>query len=187
MKTPQSRGPSRDAFLSGRPRGMFPKGAYPTDGCIHPSLTVITPKKNQLITAKHYNGGAFFSFLCCTQEKKQVEKRRNANMPGRHLRLIGSAMGNMTMGRKRRHEVLDRLARLGPGLTPAQRNDFVWFKDAWDKKCSAEHSGAWPFVFSGMIQKILNDIDMSGIKNAFSMCVRNETQRCFGNARALTL
>ena len=125
MKTPQSRGPSRDAFLSGRPRGMFPKGAYPTDGCIHPSLTVITPKKNQLITAKHYNGGAFFSFLCCTQEKKQVEKRRNANMPGRHLRLIGSAMGNMTMGRKRRHEVLDRLARLGPGLTPAQRNDFV--------------------------------------------------------------
>ena len=41
--------------------------------------------------------------------------------------------------RKRRHEVLDRLARTGPGLAAAQKNDWVWFKTSWYHKMEAEH------------------------------------------------
>ena len=35
--------------------------------------------------------------------------------------------------------VLERLARLGRGITPAQRNDFPWFKERWDEKMLQEH------------------------------------------------
>ena len=37
-------------------------------------------------------------------------------------------------GRKQRLELLDRLASLGNGLSPAQRNDWPWFKAAWVEK-----------------------------------------------------
>ena len=44
--------------------------------------------------------------------------------------------------KKRRWEVLDRLARLGQGLSPEQRNDFSWFKEAWDACMLQEHGAA---------------------------------------------
>ena len=40
----------------------------------------------------------------------------------------------MEAAEKRRCEVLDRLAHLGQGLPPAQRNDFSWFKESWDAR-----------------------------------------------------
>ena len=42
----------------------------------------------------------------------------------------GSAGG--AKARKSRHEVLDRLARIGAGLSPGQENDWTWFKETWD-------------------------------------------------------
>ena len=42
--------------------------------------------------------------------------------------------------RKRRLEVLDRLARTGPGLTAEQKNDWSWFEAAWDQKMQAEQA-----------------------------------------------
>ena len=35
-------------------------------------------------------------------------------------------------GKSNRGQVLDRLVRLGQGISAAQRNDYTWFKDAWD-------------------------------------------------------
>ena len=42
-------------------------------------------------------------------------------------------------GKKNRAQVLDRLPRLGQGISAAQRNDFMWFKDTWDTKMLEEH------------------------------------------------
>jgi len=44
----------------------------------------------------------------------------------------GRPRGGGAEGKRNRAQVLDRLARLGQGISPAQRNDFAWFKDAWD-------------------------------------------------------
>ena len=44
----------------------------------------------------------------------------------------GRSRGGGVAAKKRRWEVLDRLPRLGQGLSPEQRNDFTWFKEAWD-------------------------------------------------------
>ena len=40
--------------------------------------------------------------------------------------------------------MIDRLARLGQGNSPARRNDFAWFKEAWDSKCSQSAESAGP-------------------------------------------
>ena len=40
--------------------------------------------------------------------------------------------------------MLDRLVRLGQGISPAQRNDFAWFKEAWDIKCSQNTDSVGP-------------------------------------------
>ena len=56
--------------------------------------------------------------------------------------------------KKRRWEVLDRLARLGQGLSPEQRNDFSWFKEAWDACMLQEHGDSWPETFMGWMQRL---------------------------------
>ena len=88
--------------------------------------------------------------------------------------------------RKRRFEVLDRLARTGPGLTAEQKNDWSWFKAAWDQKMQAEHKGQWGETFATWVQHVLNEID-AGHASAFSTFVYNETCRCFNTVPALTL
>ena len=69
----------------------------------------------------------------------------------------------------------------GAGLSGAQKNDWVWWKDAWDDKMVAEHKQNWPEVFAGWMQHVMND-DRS---NAFSVFVRDETQRVFSQEHAL--
>ena len=86
--------------------------------------------------------------------------------------------------KKQRCELLERLARLGQGLSAPQRNDFAWFKTTWDAKMSEEHGDAWPEVLCGWVQKVLDDFD-GGATNAFSLFVRSETIRCFGDRLAL--
>ena len=88
--------------------------------------------------------------------------------------------------RKRRFEVLDRLARTGPGLTAEQTNDWSWFKVAWDQKMQTEHKKEWGETFAMWLQHVLNEIDR-GQANAFSEFVYKETCRCFDTVPALTL
>ena len=88
--------------------------------------------------------------------------------------------------RDRRHEVLERLARLG-SLTPQQKNDFTWLKEAWDAKCAAESPLTWGGTFASLCQKILNDMRNPSEKTAFSVFVSNETHRHFAHEGALTL
>lgn len=94
--------------------------------------------------------------------------------------------GGQAQAKKNRASVLDRLARCGGGLSPAQKNDFGWFKEAWDAAMSDEHKGSWPATFASWMQKVLDDVD-SGDREAFSKFVHRETTRCFSSAVALSL
>ena len=88
--------------------------------------------------------------------------------------------------KKRRLDVLDRLAHIGQGLSPAQKNEFTWWKDAWDTQMLECHGEGWAEVFAGWVQRVLDDCD-AGIRNAFSLFVYRESCRCFDGAIALRL
>jgi hypothetical protein len=93
----------------------------------------------------------------------------------------GSSTAGGAQGRKRRFEVLDRMARLGASLSPGQKNDWAWFREAWDQAMVAEHKANWATVFAGWMQEVLNtDSD-----NAFSKFVYNESCRIFHGSAAL--
>ena len=61
----------------------------------------------------------------------------------------GRSRGGAAAAKKRRLEVLDRMARLGTGLSPSQKNDFSWWKESWDAKQPEALSGAWPATWHG--------------------------------------
>ena len=93
----------------------------------------------------------------------------------------GSSNGGGARGRTRRFEVLDRIARLGAGLSAPQKNDWVWFKDSWDLEMVREHAADWGSLFAGWMQAVLENKD----SNAFSVFVHNETCRIFHASAAL--
>ena len=68
----------------------------------------------------------------------------------------GRRSGGGHLAKKKRWEVLDRLSRLGQGLSPAQQNDFTWFKDAWDARMLQEYGDEWPETFTGWMQRLLD-------------------------------
>ncbi len=74
--------------------------------------------------------------------------------------------------------MLERIAGLGTGLTAAQKNDWKWFREAWDAKMCGEHGVEWGGIFSGWMQKILDELT-NGVSNAFSVFVHDETYRSF--------
>ena len=96
----------------------------------------------------------------------------------------GRSRGGGVVAKRRRWEVLDRRSRLGQGLSPAQRNDFSWFKDACDARMLQEHEDSWPGTFMGWMQRVLGENE-DGVANAFSVFVHNETRRCFDGVSAL--
>ena len=69
----------------------------------------------------------------------------------------GTEDGGGYKGRVLRWEVLDRLARLGAGLSDGQKNDWTWFKSSWDEAMPAEHTYNWPYIFAGFMQGVLDD------------------------------
>ena len=83
--------------------------------------------------------------------------------------------------RSKRFEVLDRLSRLGAGLSSGQRNDWPWFKEAWDAAMVKIHKADWADQFSRWIQQVLDDERGS----AFSEFVYCETRRVFERSAAL--
>ena len=95
----------------------------------------------------------------------------------------GTENGGGYKGRILRWEVLDRLARLGSGLSDDQKNDWIWFKSSWDEAMLAEHHPLWPMAFATIMQGVLGDERT----NAFSVFVYNETLRVFSSHAALSL
>ena len=93
----------------------------------------------------------------------------------------GSANAGGAKARDKRYEVLDRLARIGAGLSAGQANDWAWFKEAWDKEMVKEHGATWASVFAKRMQSVLDDEG----SNAFSTFVYTETCRVFHGTAAL--
>ena len=114
-------------------------------------------------------------------EARHVVKMFRLDFLGDGQRGCGGAAG-----RKRREEVLERMAQIGSGLSPQQRNDWVWFREAWERKMHEEHGDEWVKLFVGWVQGVLNQIH-DGTTNAFSMFVYTETVRCFGGVLGLVL
>ena len=99
----------------------------------------------------------------------------------------GRSRGGKSCAKKRRLEMLDRLARLGQGLSAAQRNDFSWFKDAWDARMLQGDGGIWPVTFMGWVQRLLGEND-DGVANTFPFFFHGERRRCFdGDARVFVM
>ena len=112
-------------------------------------------------------------------ESRQTVKRFSPEQLGQ-----GKPRGGGVAVRKLRWEVLDRLARTGTGLSAAQKNDWHWFKEAWDEKMLDEHAADWGGTFASWIKEVLDQLE-AGSRNAFSLFVHSETQRCFGSTPAL--
>ena len=87
---------------------------------------------------------------------------------------------------KLRYEVMDKMAKLGSGLTPAQKNEWAWFREAWDTRMREEHAADWGGTFSQWMQKILGDI-AGGASNAFSTFMHEETMRNFSKTAMLVM
>ena len=96
----------------------------------------------------------------------------------------GKARSGGPAARKLRFEVLERMARLGTGLSAAQKNDWRWFRDAWDTKMCAEHGGNWGGIFSGWMQKVVEDL-AQGAVTGFSTFAHDETRRNFSEVPML--
>ena len=85
-----------------------------------------------------------------------------------------------------RYEVLEKMAKLGSGLIPAQKNDWAWFREAWDEKMCEEHAQEWGKTFSEWMQKLLDDLG-DGVANAFSVFMHDETMRNFSKTPMLVV
>jgi len=110
------------------------------------------------------------------RETKHAMKTYTVDALGKGSKNAGGAKG-----RDKRCEVLDRLARIGSGLSPGQKNDFVWFKDAWNTAMVEEHKELWAETFAQWMQVVLHAEN----SNAFSVFVYNETKRNFHSSAAL--
>ena len=83
--------------------------------------------------------------------------------------------------RKNRFEVLDRLARIRAGLSSGKKNEWLWFKEAWDKEMVNQHRADWASVFAKWMQNVLED-DCS---NALKKLVYSERRRVFHGTAGL--
>ena len=90
----------------------------------------------------------------------------------------GRSGGGGKKGKDKRWEVLERMAKLGGGLSAPQKNDFAWWKSAWDEAMLQVHRDSWVEVFAGWMQQVLDEHER-GVGNAFSLFVHSETRRCF--------
>ena len=78
------------------------------------------------------------------------------------------------------------MAKLGTGLTQAQKNDWAWFREAWAALMCDEHAQEWGGTFSQWMQKNLDDLS-DGVANAFSMFMYDETKRHFSKTPMLVV
>ena len=118
-------------------------------------------------------------------EQEQIAEAKHAVMQF-SLKFLGDGAPKcgLRSGRTNRHAVLDRLSRLGTGLSPEQRNDWAWFKAAWDRAMLQEHQAEWARVFATWVQRVLDDL-ANGSAHAFSAFVHSETRRCLDDQPGL--
>ena len=83
--------------------------------------------------------------------------------------------------RKIRHEVLDRVARIGAGLSAGQKNDWPWFKETWETEMVKQHGATWASLFAKWTQSVLDD----ECSNAFSTFMYKESCCVFNSTAAL--
>ena len=148
-------------------------------------MLMLQEDKKMSLTAAKLNEEAKAATTLLKQRKQELEDAE-AVLQAKHaiknssLEELGKgrSRGGGVLAKKKRWEVLDRLSRLGQGLSPAQMNDFKWFKDAWDARMLQEHGEEWPETFTGWMQRLLEDNE-KGVANAFSVFVHTETRRCF--------
>ena len=81
---------------------------------------------------------------------------------------------------------MEKVMRIGNGLSAAQMADWPWFKEAWDIAMNAEHGVAWPTTFAEWMQNVVN-ATIVGTTSAMSTFVWNETQRVLENTPKLIL
>ena len=158
-------------------------------------------KQKQLMDAATATQKALSTTRRKTDEANQLLKKRKAELlntdrllEAAHavknvsLACMGDAKprGGGAKAKKVRHQVLDRFASLGTGLSAAQRNDFAWFKDAWDTAMVLEHDATWGRVFAQWMQAVVQDIQ-DGRLNAFSLFMHNETRRCLSEVPVLSI
>ena len=80
------------------------------------------------------------------------------------------------------------MSRLGKGISPAQRSDFPWFKDAWDAKMAAQYKEKWPERFASLMEQLIQDYEQRSAVAAFSQFVHSETCRTLaGQERMLQI
>ena len=80
------------------------------------------------------------------------------------------------------------MSRLGKGISPAQRSDFPWFKDAWDAKMAAQYKDKWPERFASLMEHLIQDYEQRSAVAAFSQFVHSETCRTLaGQERMLQI
>ena len=79
-----------------------------------------------------------------------------------------------------------KFSKMGTGLSPSQRNEWAWFKEAWQGKMLDEHGEKWVRIFAGWMQEVMDSLER-GQENAFSVFVHSETRRSFNSDVALEL
>ena len=80
--------------------------------------------------------------------------------------------------------MLDKISRMGAGMSVQQIHDYPWFKENWDNANEAWYGDKWPDMFSAMMQKVCKEGD-AGVQDAFSRFMHDETVRCLANIPAL--
>ena len=95
----------------------------------------------------------------------------------------GSANAGGPKAKRNRFEALDKLSRVGSGLSAGQKNDWAWFNEEWDKEMVTVHGATWASTFASWMQKLLNDEDTA----AFSQFMFSETRRVFKDLTALSV
>ena len=95
----------------------------------------------------------------------------------------GDCKAGGAKARKCRFDVLDRLAQNGAKLSSSQKNDFDWWKHAWDEWGVGEYKNKWGETFASWMQDILT----SPVINAFSTFMHTETNRVLRDKKALVV
>ncbi len=130
--------------------------------------------------------------LLRTQQAKLVDAEEAIDIKHRikHVGLSELGAGFRSCGgaagRTARFEALNRLARLGSGLSAAQRSDFDWFRREWDAAGMDDFGEQWPRTFATWLQNVIDEY-LGGNSRAFSMFMHSETRRRLSGSLALAL
>ena len=120
-------------------------------------------------------------------EREQICNVQDALLEVR-LEVLGHGQPNCggVKCRKKREDVLNKMALLGSGLSEAQKHEWPWFKDHWERHMHDAHGDNWVATFAMSMQHVLDAHRGLPEGNAFSQFVHDETRRCFGSGYGLT-